>query len=267
MKRLTIYVGVLAVMACFSATRAWAQPNPNLDPSFGTIKLKAGFEPDPHSKGILAGGDVKTDLGGVNAHVAKNPDYRLDYTAGRYPLTFFVKSDAKTTLLINLPDGKWIASGDASPILRFAKPMSGRYDIWVGSADQKLPKATLYITELDVGGPAPDKVDKEKTGSAAFSGLPGTNWGLLSLTEKGEKITDAQTPAHVEFLKDGRWTILHYGGRLEGGTYKVNGDRLVMKTEDGAVYEDARMTFRAETRILELDSGKYLRRLRLLKSK
>src|SRR5437588_358084 len=66
--------------------------------------------------------------------------------------------------------------------------------------------------------------------------LAGTHWELLSLTEKGEKITDAQNPADVEFSGDGKWGILHYGGRREAGTYQVKEGRLVMKTEDGEVY-------------------------------
>src|SRR5438876_287883 len=88
--------------------------------------------------------------------------------------------------------------------------------------------------------------------------LAGTYWQLLSLTEKKEKITDAKNPADVEFLKDGKWGILHYGGRREAGTYQVKGDRVVMKTEDGAVYQDAKMTWKSATNILELDSGEYL---------
>ncbi len=97
--------------------------------------------------------------------------------------------------------------------------------------------------------------------------LPGTYWQLLSLTEKGEKITDAKNPADVEFLKDSKWGILHYGGRREAGTYLVKGDRLTMKNETGEEYIDAKMTWKADTKILELDSGKYLMRLRMVKPK
>lgn len=97
--------------------------------------------------------------------------------------------------------------------------------------------------------------------------LPGTYWGLLSLTSKGEKITDAQNPADVEFTKDSKWGILHYGGRREAGTYQVKGDRLIMKTEDGEAYIDAKMSWTPGRGILELDSGQYLMRLRLTKPK
>ncbi len=97
--------------------------------------------------------------------------------------------------------------------------------------------------------------------------LPGTYWRLLSLTGKGEKITDADNPADVEFTKDGKWGILHYGGMREAGTYAVKGDRVVMKSEDGSTYQDAKMTWKPGTEILELDSGKYLMRLKRVKQK
>ena len=92
--------------------------------------------------------------------------------------------------------------------------------------------------------------------------ISGTNWQLLSLTSKGEKITDASNPADVEFLKDGKWGVLHYGGRREAGTYEVKGDHLSMKTEDKELYMDGKMTWKADQQILELDDGTYLMRLR-----
>ncbi len=55
-------------------------------------------------------------------------------------------------MLINLPDGKFIAKAggaDKTPLLKFEKPQSGQYDIWVGSTKKDvLPKAVLKITEL-----------------------------------------------------------------------------------------------------------------------
>jgi hypothetical protein len=153
MKRLAVCVGVFG-LACVFIGGAFAQPDPNLKPSYGSVKLKAGFMPDPHKKALEAGGDILTDLGGVKAYVAKAPDYVLEYTAGDFPLTFYVKSKADTTLLINLPDGKWIADDDSggnlNPLIKIAKPKSGRYDIYVGTVGKEAAKATLFITELEV---------------------------------------------------------------------------------------------------------------------
>lgn len=131
-----------------------AQPNPNLKPTYGSAKLKAGFLPDPFTRDVQAGGFIRTNLGGVNAHVAQAPDFSLDYTAGKYPLTFTVKSVGDTTLLINLPDGRWIADDDSGngldPLIRIANPPSGRYDIFVGTYRKDLVAATLYVTEREV---------------------------------------------------------------------------------------------------------------------
>src|SRR6185295_4162973 len=80
--------------------------------TYGEKDLKAGFTPDPFTVNLEAGGEIKTDRGGVSAYVAKAPDFRLNYTAGTFPLTFRTESSADTTLLINLPDGTWIADDD-----------------------------------------------------------------------------------------------------------------------------------------------------------
>lgn len=97
--------------------------------------------------------------------------------------------------------------------------------------------------------------------------LPGTNWQLLSLTTKDEPIKDAENPADVQFLKDGTWSILHYGGMLQGGKYEVKADQLTMKTEDNDVYMDGKMNFKPTEKVLEINDGTYLMRLRRLVTK
>jgi hypothetical protein len=142
----------LALLA-LATGRAAAQPDPTLKSTFGEVKLKAGFLPDPFTKDLIAGGELETNLGGVKAKVAKAPDFKLHYEAGNYPLTIRAESKADTTLLINLPDGTWVADDDSggnfNPKLTFAQPQSGRYDIWVGTYGAGLPKAKLIITERE----------------------------------------------------------------------------------------------------------------------
>ena len=145
-------LGLGAILMVVVVDRAGTQ-DPELKATYGEVKLKAGFEPDPYTKKVKAGGEINTKLGGVAAWVAKAPDFKLFYTAGKYPLTITVECDKDTTLLINLPDGKWVANDDGpnglNPILRFAKPQSGRYDIWVGTFEKGgFPPAKLIITEL-----------------------------------------------------------------------------------------------------------------------
>ena len=161
--RYDIYVGTIgkaAVPAKLFITetvvrdQSAAQPDPKLNPTYGTVSLKAGFEPDPVVKSVQAGGELRTKLGGVDAYVAKAPDFRLNYTTGKYPLSFTVKSVGDTTLLINLPDGTWVADDDSGggldPLIRIAQPQSGQYDIYVGSLSKDLVKADLVITETEV---------------------------------------------------------------------------------------------------------------------
>ena len=129
--------------------------DPKEAPEFGTVNLKAGFDPDPVVIKVEAGGEIQTKLGGFDHWVAKKPDVRLNYTAGKYVMTIYAESEADTTLLINLPDGKWIGNDDTNglnPQVSFATPLSGQYDIWVGTiakGDGKtFPPAKLFITEL-----------------------------------------------------------------------------------------------------------------------
>ena len=145
-------LGLVAVLVVVVVDRAGTQ-DPELKATYGEVKLKAGFEPDPYTKKVEAGGEINTKLGNVAAWVAKAPDFKLFYTAGKYPLTITVECDEDTTLLVNLPDGKWIANDDGpnglNPFLKFEKPQSGRYDIWVGTFKKGgFPPAKLIITEL-----------------------------------------------------------------------------------------------------------------------
>jgi hypothetical protein len=151
-RRLAMAFGAVAVTVCCYVGWVAAQ-DIELNPTYGSLQLKAGFANDPRTVKVVAGGPLKTNKGGVFAHIAKAPDFKLSYEAGTFPLTIHVESTADTTLLINLPDGTWVANDDQSPtnlnpLLRFANPQSGRYDIYVGTVGPEPAPATLYITEL-----------------------------------------------------------------------------------------------------------------------
>jgi hypothetical protein len=145
-----------ALFAVVAASAVVAGParsqDTSLTPNYGTARLSSGFTPDPYRVEVVAGGSVRTDKGGVAAWVSNAPDFRLHYTGGGLPLTFQVRSGGDTTLLINTPDGRWVANDDAdgtlNPRITIEKPASGRYEIWVGSVSRGEVKATLSITEL-----------------------------------------------------------------------------------------------------------------------
>jgi hypothetical protein len=150
--RLALRFGVVAVLLALCVGQGLTQ-DITLASTYGSATLKSGFLPDPFVKKLVAGGPIETRKGGVRAYVARAPDFQLNYQAGDLPLTIHVESEADTTLLINLPDGTWVANddqapGNLNPLLRFARPQSGRYDIWVGTFGRDTAPAVLKITEL-----------------------------------------------------------------------------------------------------------------------
>ncbi|WGM30476.1 peptidase [Brevundimonas sp. NIBR11] len=124
--------------------------------NYGTVTLSAGFTPDPTRINMRAGGSI--DAQNIASHcrgfVTRAPDVELSYSAGSLPLILSVDSSSDTTLVVNGPDGRWYCdddggNGSLNPALHITNPMSGTYDIWVGtySAGQSQP-ARLDISEL-----------------------------------------------------------------------------------------------------------------------
>lgn len=153
MKKLLL---VLALAPMALATTAIAQDYSRA-PAFGTATLEAGFAPDPHSVQIQAGGSINAAQSpalagrGCVGNIAEAPDYRVNYTAGSFPLIFRVRSSADTTLVINAPDGSWHCVDDVEgldPVIPFTSPASGQYDIWIGTYGADPAPSTLHITEI-----------------------------------------------------------------------------------------------------------------------
>lgn len=137
--------------------KAASAPDFNAAPSYGTITLSAGFEPDPSLRSISAGGADQTSLGGdcsgfINAAA---PDLDLNYTKGSYKLYIYAKSSSDITLIVNQPDGTWICNDDvngSNPGLTIDNPQSGNYNIWIGTFEASrtpLPEAIVYFSESE----------------------------------------------------------------------------------------------------------------------
>ena len=145
-----------AAVAALAMTGVATAQDYGLNPSYGSVSMSAGFTPDPYTVNLQSGGstNVSQTIGGsCRGYVATAPDFRVQYSAGSLPLIFSVNANADTTLVINGPDGRWYCDDDGgnglNPSLRFGSPMSGQYDIWVGTyASATLQGATLYISEL-----------------------------------------------------------------------------------------------------------------------
>jgi hypothetical protein len=156
MRRWRFQVLMLAVLVVPSGDVSaqllrWQAP-----PLYGTINLVDGFLPDPHTVRITAGGDTRVPAGlgddCVGLVNAERPDVDVNFTAGSMPLYIVVRSRADTTLVVNAPDGRWYCNDDLDgldPIVVFRRPLSGNYNIWVGTfQDGILPEAEVTFTQL-----------------------------------------------------------------------------------------------------------------------
>lgn len=153
MKLITRTLAAVAFMATAAVGASSAQ-NYNLNPTYGTADLAAGFQPDPFVVNLQSGGNIDAQRisSSCRGFIANAPDVRLNYRAGRYQLIISVASSADTTLVINAPDGSWYCNDDGgngyNPSIRFNPPISGQYDIWVGTyGSASLQPARLHISE------------------------------------------------------------------------------------------------------------------------
>ena len=141
-----------ALLAAAAPTVSLAQ-DASLTANFGEISLSSGFTPDPYRVSVQAGGSVDGARlpGACTGMISQAPDFELTYQAGSLPLVFRTVSSEDTTLIINGPDGRWHCDndsyGDGDAMVRFNRPQSGTYDVWVGTFGGGTTSATLQITE------------------------------------------------------------------------------------------------------------------------
>ena len=147
----------LSLVACETIPQTYgAMPDYSASPSYGTVSLSAGFEPDPRVISLQSGGSIPASnvSASCSGFIAGAPDVRLNYRAGDYPLILSVASSSDTTLVVNGPDGSWYCDDDGgvnglNPSVRFNSPRSGQYDIWVGTyGSGALQAARLHISEV-----------------------------------------------------------------------------------------------------------------------
>jgi hypothetical protein len=134
------------------------QPDVSANPTYTTVRLTSGFQPDPHNETVRSGGELNASSVGdeCTGFVASAPDVNLEWTAGSGALPLIIKatSEHDVTLVVNGPDGTWFCDDDGgsgtNPLLRFEHPAAGQYNIWVGTYDSSETfESTLSITELD----------------------------------------------------------------------------------------------------------------------
>jgi len=148
-----------ALVALHATNTAQAQIL-DAEPLFGSISLQSGFSSEPYTVVMSPGGDDLSSGLGADCYGYirfAQPDFVLSYQAGDSPLGVFALSDLDTTMAINDPAGTWHCNDD-SPYLsgtnsgiQFSAPLSGDYQIWVGSYDGSTESIAtmLAITEVD----------------------------------------------------------------------------------------------------------------------
>lgn len=177
MQKHHVALGAALLSVAFLTGPANAQ-NYNLNPTYGTYNLRSGFLPDPQTINIVAGGpnNVAAATGGQCAgYAAEAPDVRINFSGGSFDrINFSAQSNADTTLIVNDPNGTWWCDDDSgnglNPLIELT-PISGQYDIWVGTYGPNTAPATLAISELPYGS-APVTAPPPRPASGPDYSLP-----------------------------------------------------------------------------------------------
>ena len=157
MLHITRVLAATAALAALVAAPAFAQ-NYSHNPNYGTVALRSGFAPDPTLVTVQSGGSINAETrnSACKGFITDAPDYRVNFTAGSagLPLLISAASAADVTLIVNGPDGQWYCDDDGgvaglNPMVMFAAPGSGQYDIWVGTyGNASNQPSTLVVSEL-----------------------------------------------------------------------------------------------------------------------
>lgn len=150
----------LGSLLALQATNTALAQNLDTEPLFGSISLESGFSPTPYTIEVSPGGeDDFQSLGNAcNGYIRfAQPDFILSYLANDNPLGVFALSDLDITLAINDPAGNWHCNDDnlylsgTNSGVQFSDPLSGDYQIWVGSYDigAESIATLLAITEVN----------------------------------------------------------------------------------------------------------------------
>ena len=83
----------------------------NADPNYGQVTLNAGFDTDPRTVTLRAGGNIDASrIDNCRGYITAAPDYRVNYSAGSFPLYISVAADSDTTLIVTALTAAGIAT-------------------------------------------------------------------------------------------------------------------------------------------------------------
>lgn len=180
-----VFTAISISLPCHAVAQDFSEPS-----NYGEIELSSGFEDDPHTVTLSAGGFVdlssSTIVDNCVGWVSEAPDYQLTFRpdlSSALSLGFYTDSEVDTVILINDPQGNWHCNDDFNADselglgagLRFEEPLDGIYDVWVGvyNEDDRFESADLLITELNTLVDAfleGDEIDSIGNGTPSSSG-------------------------------------------------------------------------------------------------
>ena len=114
-----------------------SDPYAGSEPRLGTIKLHAGFNPDPHTVTGTAIGEVEASTLSKKCKgwISKKPDYLMASHTAFYQLHILARSPEDIVLVVRGPDGKVKCNdnrkGDTHPMVKSTFPI-GTTQVWIG---------------------------------------------------------------------------------------------------------------------------------------
>ncbi len=128
-------------------------------PAFLTLNLKAGFPLDPFIVSVNGGGPV--DAGTLDpactGYVNEDATLAVEWSGAAELIRLFYYSDHNPTLVVRLPNGKYVCNDNATrllldPVVNLDNPEAGEYRVWVGAADkdQLIPGVLVITTRKNV---------------------------------------------------------------------------------------------------------------------
>lgn len=124
-----------------------------------TLDMKAGFALDPFLVSLNGGGEVDASTFNTSCvgYINDKPVLTARWTGAVDQLRVFFYSDSDSTLVIKQPDGSYLCADDLAdnvldPEITVANPVTGTYQVWIGSfdANQLIPGLLVITARPDV---------------------------------------------------------------------------------------------------------------------
>lgn len=121
--------------------------------TYSTQGLEPGFEPDPVTIEVDAGGYIEIDALGPDCvgWAAFEPDVMVVFAEAGQMLRFSAEAATDTALAVLDPSDNWHCNDDSQghdPEVTFEPATSGTYRVWVTTFEGGSADATLHISEL-----------------------------------------------------------------------------------------------------------------------